>query len=192
MFLLAPDWLIRSNFTITAPLKSLPFQKNHQITRAEVVPVWCDRDEQCSHVRRRRRSKKGKEMWLHISQLTSFWQTTPDLKHFQALCANRQEKLDCKANERRWWITYNQLTSLLLQSRWAVGPELKRLSRSFRLRRNLTLQNIKWPSLIIVEHACGARKKLFWRPVSISVPTPACRTYLANEFSIPTLGALCD
>lgn len=39
MSLLAPDWLTRSNFTITAPLKSLPFQKNRQITGAEVVPV---------------------------------------------------------------------------------------------------------------------------------------------------------
>lgn len=28
MFLLAPDWPIRSNFTITPSFKSLPFPKN--------------------------------------------------------------------------------------------------------------------------------------------------------------------
>lgn len=42
------------------------------------------------------------------------------------------------------------------------------------------------------EQVCQVEKKLFWRPVSISVLTLACRTYLTNEFSILTLDALCN
>lgn len=50
----------------------------------------------------------------------------------------------------------------------------------------------KVAGLMIPESARRARNKLFWRPESKSVPTPACRAYRANEFSIPTLNALCD
>lgn len=69
---------------------------------------------------------------------------------------------------------------------------IQALRKHIEMNKRVQLSKSQSAVLYYDEQVCHMEKKLFWWPVSISVLTLACRTYLTNEFSILTLDALCN